>query len=1247
MLPRDARVGERHPEHERQRGLQMTAEPIAIVGMGVRVPGRANTPETFWEMLMAGRSAVSSPPFERRRTLHGTETMWVSGGFLRGIEEFDAYFFGISAREAKSMDPLHRHLLEVGWQAVENGGHAGSLSSRTGVFVGMMNQQEYGKLLMQSRGTNYADDPYYGTGTSSSMAAGRLSTFLDARGPSVTIDTACSSSLVAVHLACRSLRSKECDAALVVGVNALVLPESFMYSNRMGMLSPTGQSVPFQASANGIVLGEGCGAVFLERLSAARSHGHRIYGLLSGTAINHDGISHERLTPNAKAQSDVIRQALLDAGRKPTDIAFVEAHGASTAKGDVCELDSLMEVFADARRLFPLLTGSVKANIGHLVGGAGVIGLIKTALSISHRQIPPDPSSPGYVLRPGTVMSPILAEAGPWPSGIRCVAGVSSFGWGGTNAHVIVEEAPEPEPTGRGRDVQLLVLSARTPGALEEATRQLARHLRENSELELADVAYTLQMGRKAWEHRRAVVCRTAAEAIAALEAAATHTMTGQSTTEQSGPDVRVDAGQLWWSRGASEQVEWDLTALLEQVGRQWVSGAKVDWTGLYGSERRQRVSLPTYPFERKRYWIETKTEGTASRQGLLAQEPEKKNEIADWLYVPSWKKAFPIKAAACETGAWLIAGGEELGMAMAERLRCRGESVITVESGVAFEEITDDRYVIRLGAREDYSAVLAALRRRGSRIGRVVHMWLAEPAARWSAREEDTVEGAMERGFYALIALVQALGEQPSAEHVHVTIVTSELQDVMSGETVCAAKALVTGPCLVVPQEYRQIHCRSVDVAVHEVNKPTESFITLLEQELRRETDETTVALRGADRWVQDVAAARLLVNRNPRGLREKGVYLITGGLGGIGLAVAEYLYRRVDARLVLVGRTAGRNQERLSALRRAGANLLVRTADVSDRAQMTRVVEEAEARFGALHGVIHAAGVPPSGLIQRKTHEMAEVVMRPKVRGVLVLADVFHDRDLDFLCLFSSISSMTGGGPGQIDYCAANAFMDAYARQHFHEHGMTFSIAWCEWQWNAWEEGLTGFPEEARRYFIEKRQTFGLSFDEGTEAFGRILDHRIPSTFVVTQDFAQILEGSRNFSVTTILEAVKRMRGPRPAHARPALAVSYVAPATDEERRLAQIWSDLLGFTDVGVHDNFFELGGNSLLGVDLIARIGSEFNLPAVPAHLLYQSPTIATLARAISSGRRTSQPVEEDWAVRTQKRRETLRRMRQGA
>ncbi len=309
-----------------------------------------------------------------------------------------------------------------------------------------------------------------------------------------------------------------------------------------------------------------------------------------------------------------------------------------------------------------------------------------------------------------------------------------------------------------------------------------------------------------------------------------------------------------------------------------------------------------------------------------------------------------------------------------------------------------------------------------------------------------------------------------------------------------------------------------------------------------------------------------------------------------------------------------------------------------------MRAVVQQASAAFGSIHGVLHAAGVPGVGLIQLKTPEMASSVLAPKVMGTLALEQVLQGLSLDFLVLFSSITSTTGGGPGQVDYCAANAFLDAYARSHFAQHGMTVAIDWGEWKWNAWEEGLSSYDTEAQAFFRENRQRFGIAFEEGTEALTRILSHRLPQVVVSTQDFRSIAELSKSFTAAAMLQKARRNQQIRMAHPRPTLGSSYVAPGSELERMIAAIWEELLGISQVGINDNFFELGGNSLIGIDMIGRLRKELSIETIPTYVLYEAPSVSAMAQYLDQSK-TTVPVEVRHQ-RGEKRRESLkRRMRE--
>jgi hypothetical protein len=329
-------------------------------------------------------------------------------------------------------------------------------------------------------------------------------------------------------------------------------------------------------------------------------------------------------------------------------------------------------------------------------------------------------------------------------------------------------------------------------------------------------------------------------------------------------------------------------------------------------------------------------------------------------------------------------------------------------------------------------------------------------------------------------------------------------------------------------------------------------------------------------------------------------------------------------------------------------GAQVLALAADVADDGQMQAAMGQIVDRFGTLHGVVHAAGVPGMGLIQLKTTDAAARVLAPKVMGTLVLERVLQKRGIepDFVVLFSSETVFTGGGIGQVDYCAANAFLDGYARRHAGNDRLVTSINWGEWQWNAWQEGLEGFSAEVQEYFRTNRQKYGIAFEEGMEAFARILSHRLPRVAVSTRDFRPVVEGSgRQSAMALILAAAEQSREERPKYARPALGVSYAAPRNDLERKIAAVWGDLLGIDQVGINDNFFDLGGNSLVGLNLTARLRKELDVEDVPAHVLYEAPTVSALARFMSQDQQQDAEMVADRQSRGERYRASLQRRRQ--
>jgi acyl transferase domain-containing protein/non-ribosomal peptide synthetase component F len=522
------RLKTRVAEFEMQRD-----EPIAIVGIGCRYPGGVTDPETFWRLLDEGVDAVAEMPQDRwdaDALYHPDPEMpgkmtTRSGGFLREIDHFDAGFFGISPREAVSLDPQQRLLLETSWESLERAGITAEqlVGSRTGVFIGL-SYQEYGMLSSALERL----DGHVVTGNLACVASGRISYVLGLQGPSMTVDTACSSSLVTVHLACQALRQGECSMALAGAATLMLTPAAFVEFSRLRGLAADGRCKSFSARADGVGWSEGCGIVVLERLSDARRNGHSVLAVIRGSAVNQDGRSNGLTAPNGPSQEAVIWQALAQARVKPSEVEYVECHGTGTPLGDPIEVQALGTVLAEGRdRSHPVVIGSVKSNLGHTQAAAGVAGLIKVVLSLQHGRIPKslhfDEPNPHIAWNDLPVK--VASEAMEWVSnGKMRIAGVSAFGLSGTNAHVVVEEAPDgvegTAVTAAPRAAELVVVSAKSAEALVAVASRLAAHVQTHPEQALGDVAYSLATTRTCHQHRLALVARSREELVTGLEGA-------------------------------------------------------------------------------------------------------------------------------------------------------------------------------------------------------------------------------------------------------------------------------------------------------------------------------------------------------------------------------------------------------------------------------------------------------------------------------------------------------------------------------------------------------------------------------------------------------------------------------------------------------------------------------------------------------------------------------------------------------
>ncbi|MFW6169225.1 MAG: SDR family NAD(P)-dependent oxidoreductase [Planctomycetota bacterium] len=500
------------------RGEIKGSEPIAVVGLGCRFAG-ASSVDAFWQLIRERRVATGEVPPSRwdadafydpsGQTPGKMANRW--GGFVDNVDQFDPLFFGISPREAENMDPQQRLLLEVAWEALEYGAIAPDrlAGSKTGTFVGI-GGVDYSRIPAQLDGYFERVNLYSGTGNALSIAANRISYILDLHGPSLSVDTACSSALVAVHLAVQSLRNRECDAALAGGCNLILSPESTLAFSKAQMLSPTGTCRPFDAAANGYVRGEGCGILVLKRLKEALADRNQILAVIRGSAVNQDGRTSGIAAPNPLSQQTVIQSALEDAQVKPTDMTYLEAHGTGTHLGDPMEWEALEKLFPETSDAPPCYVGSVKANVGHTETAAGAAGFAKTVLMIKNGCIPPQAGFEQLNPRISLDQTRLTIPDQPrqWDFGPARIAGVSAFGFGGTNAHLVLEAPPPPEPsaTEDTRSQHVLTLSAKTENALHKQASRLGEYLDEHPDVSLPDLCFSQNVGRSHFDHRLAFV---------------------------------------------------------------------------------------------------------------------------------------------------------------------------------------------------------------------------------------------------------------------------------------------------------------------------------------------------------------------------------------------------------------------------------------------------------------------------------------------------------------------------------------------------------------------------------------------------------------------------------------------------------------------------------------------------------------------------------------------------------------------
>lgn len=681
-----------------------------------------------------------------------------------------------------------------------------------------------------------------------------------------------------------------------------------------------------------------------------------------------------------------------------------------------------------------------------------------------------------------------------------------------------------------------------------------------------------------------------------------------------------------------------DVEYLYQGIGRVWLSGAEIKWDEIPADGPRRRVPLPTYPFERQLHWLEPVSTsdllvGHASHAAPTRESVHKNPNASEWLYVPSWKRLLPRAMdldhgalEAARAGTWLVYTDETgLAASLVARLARAGHDVVTVLAGSSFQQVGARTFTIEPATAEHYDLLIQALEVNHSLPDRIVHAWSVAKVG--SAKtERDRFAAVQALGFYSLLFLVKALVARNVRHEITLFALSSEVQDVSGADALCPAKSTLLGPCTVIRQEYPNIRVKHVDMDVSGGSHEREPAVDLVLAELLEPDSNVFVAYRNGQRWVQSFEPVAVTGNDRRTAFRDGGVYLITGGLGNIGIALSEYLAQKYKARLVLVGRFAlppretwsalidGREPDdpvrtRISAIRRIeqlGAEVLYLDANVADATAMRRVVEQATKRFGALHGVIHGAGiVGDDGYLEIKDTDLAtsDGHFKAKVYGSLALEAALADMPLDFCLLMSSLSSVLGG-IGQAAYAASNIYLDALARRH----NRTSRVPWLSVNWDVWR--LQGEAVTALAPGGTLRE-LGMSATEATGMLETVLSKRSATQLVVsTGDLGQRIDQ------WVKLQSLDTTPATPVSATRPRSSSALDAPRDETEEQVARIWQDALGMDDVGINDSFAQLGGHSLLAVRIVAELREAFQID-LPVKALFEAPTVAELSRYVKA------------------------------
>ena len=1169
---------------------------IAIIGIDVNFP-EATTKEELWNNLLNGRDCVNEISEGRLKDLNDyldyidipeENRNLRNAAFLKEIDKFDNQFFRIPPNEAVLMDPNHRLFLQSAYGALEDSGYSSIdlNGENVGVYVGF--PSEYSNKMYH----DIIDDtchnliPQSFAGNLPAILPSRISYYLNLKGPTMVIDTACSSSLVAVHVACRAIQQGDCSMALVGGVNLFAVPIMNEVVQGIGIIASDGRAKTFDDECDGVGQGEAVATIVLKPLKKAIESNDNIYAVIKGSAINQDGKSIGITAPNVTAQTAVICEAWDNASIDPKTISYIEAHGTATKIGDPTEISAIKVAFEKYTGLKQFCgIGSIKSNIGHTIGTAGMAGLIKSVLALKHKIIPPTINFNFVNKRIDFVDSPVYvnAFATKWESidnVFRC--GVSSFGISGTNCHIVLESYENNIIKEDRQHQRVFTISAKDLSTLKQLVSNYINYLKV-TEYDYDDICYTANVGRNHFDFRIAIIADNSNELLHSL------LDVQNSLFELKQPKRNVYFTNNIFTFEKTEKLDMKTCSREERLCFDYVNFKAIDWKEFYQSNQYRRVSLPSYPFRKDRHWV-----SIPKRSFIL-------NSIYTQMLTPTWKKYekyIEQDMSCCKKKILIFSHGNK---PIEDMIKQKHHDVVLVKIGDRFCQTDGSNFIARANE-NDFLHIFKTV----SDIDKILYISTTTDSQTFYDSDSLTIH----------LAFFKFLLDVKSDKTIDVTVVTNNACSVLPEEPINPYQSAVLGmfKCMIWETPSINYHC--VDINYN-------SSKSLIAKQILFPDESFLIAIRNNNRYLEEIN----FINKYKvcdTSIKENGVYLICGGLGRLGMIISDWISKQANTTIISIGRSSFppretwdnisketsldsiKKIEMIRTIEGRGSYFYYYSVDIGQDNQLHNFIDQIYDQYGKIDGIFQCAVDDFQMSISSLNEQLFQESINSKVLATENLYSVLKGKEFDFFLLFSSVMTLIGG-KSNITYVAANSYLDNFVINKEN----VFVINWPEWEGvgldsnKMIDESISIFKKinkENAMIILDtvlkmklKRTIVGKA-NLGSPIFK--LKKKLPLSFAINindtlKENNEEEDNLDNIKITLLGRDSKKY--------------------SQKEIDIAKVWGAVFGYSELNINNNYFDIGGDSITAFKMQVLF-EKMGLPITAADIL-RHQTIETLAAAI--------------------------------